>query len=418
MPRTLPSAHRPLDAIVTAPSSKSVTHRALIAAALADGESDIVRPLDARDTRATAAGLEGLGVPVSMHGDRWSVCGRDGRIAGGGRFDLEESGTSLRLLTAVAALGDAASRLDGAPRLRERPLGELITSLRSLGARVVGDRLPIDAGGTPFHGGEVHVDGSRSSQFASALLLIAPCLERGLTIRAGASSVSLPYVELTRQVMRAFGVESIELKPQVWHVASGRYTARTFVVDGDHSSASYFLAAPLLVGGRVRVRHLDPDSPQADAALQQILESLGAQVERGEDWVEVRSDGGVPAFDLSMAHAPDLVPTVALLGLFAEGPSTIRDIAHLRLKESDRIEQLGLNLRRLGREIELHDDRMFLGETRSAPGAVTIETAGDHRMAMAFALAGLRVEGMSVDDADCVAKSNPRFWEDWESMLA
>ncbi|NIM01781.1 MAG: 3-phosphoshikimate 1-carboxyvinyltransferase [Acidobacteria bacterium] len=403
---------------MTAPSSKSVTHRALIVAALADGDSDIARPLDSRDTRVTAAGLEALGVPVSMRDDHWIVHGRGGRIPGGGRLDLEESGTSLRFLTAVAALGDQASRLDGSPRLRERPLGELISAVRSLGAGVEGDRLPIDIGGTLFRGGETRIDGSQSSQFASALMLVAPCLEPGLTILAGASSVSLPYIELTREVMRDFGVEVSEPQPHTWCVRAGHYTARTFEVDGDHSSASYFLAAPLLVGGRVRMNGLDPGSAQADATLQSFVEMLGARVDRGEQWIEVQANGTVPPFDVSLAHAPDLVPTVAVLGLFAEGPSMIRDIAHLRLKESDRIEQLAINLRRLGCEVELDADRLSIGSKQDAPREVTIKTAGDHRMAMAFALAGLRVPGVCVDDPDCVAKSNPRFWKDWESMLA
>ncbi len=345
------------------------------------------------------------------------VQGRGGRIAGGGRLDLEESGTSLRLLAAVAALGTAASRLDGTARLRDRPIAELVSTLRMLGARVVNDRLPLEVGGTPFRGGDVRVDGSRSSQFASALMLIGPCLEGGLRVRMEPPAVSLPYIELTRAVMRDFGVETTALESLTWQVPAGRYRARTFSVDGDHSSASYFMAAPLLAGGWVRVERIDPGSAQADACFPRILERLGARVLRGETWIEIRSDGGVPAFDLSMEHAPDLVPTVAALGLFSDGPSVIRDIAHLRLKESDRIEQLAVNLRRLGRPVEVHDDRLEIGESVTELRAARIETAGDHRIAMAFALVGLRVPGLSVDDAACVDKSNPGFWTAWQSLL-
>lgn len=343
--------------------------------------------------------------------------GRGGCITGRAHLDLGESGTSLRLLTAVAALGAAASRIDGAPRLRERPLDELLTALRTLGAGVQGDHLPIEVGGTPFHGGDIHVDGSRSSQFVSALMLIGPRLPGGLRIRMEPPAVSLPYVELTRAVMQRFGVETTSPEPLAWSIPEGHYRPASFAVDGDHSSASYFMAAPLLTGGSVRLERIDPRSAQADAAFPRILEQLGARVHRGETWIEIRSGGGVPAFDLSMGHIPDLVPTMAVLGLFSDGPSVIRDIAHLRLKESDRMEQLALNLRRLGRPVEIHENRLILGEPAAEPATTQIETAGDHRIAMAFALAALRIKDLSLDDADCVAKSNPGFWADWEAML-
>jgi 3-phosphoshikimate 1-carboxyvinyltransferase len=416
MLRLLPSVDRPLDARINAPRSKSVTHRALIAAALAEGDSEVVYPLDARDTRVTAAGLEALGIPVLTHTGCWTVRGSGGRIAGKGRLDLEESGTSLRLLLAVAALGAEVSLLDGTPRLRRRPLTELISTLRDRGAHISSDCLPLEVGGTPLRGGSLHVDGSRSSQFTSALMLIGPCLEGGLRLRMNAPPVSLPYVELTRAVMREFGVETTEPEPLTWQVPEGRYRARSFDVDGDHSSASYFMAAPLLTGGCVRVEGIDPASCQADAVFPRILEDLGARVRRGDHWIEIRSDRGVPAFDLSMRHAPDLVPTLAVLGLFSEGPSVIRDIGHLRLKESDRVQQLAINLRRLGRPIQIDGDDLNIGAPAEL-GAAQIDTAGDHRIAMAFALAGLRVEGLTLDDVDCVAKSNPRFWADWNEMI-
>jgi 3-phosphoshikimate 1-carboxyvinyltransferase len=217
--------------------------------------------------------------------------------------------------------------------------------------------------------------------------------------------------------MYEFGIETTELEPLTWRIPAGRYRARSFSVDGDHSSASYFMAAPLVAGGCVRVERIDPRSVQADAVFPRILEKLGARVRSGETWIEIRSAGRVPAFDLSMAHAPDLVPTLAVLGLFSEGPSVIRDIGHLRLKESDRIEQLAGNLRRLGRGVEISANCLSLGAPGTQVRAARVETAGDHRIAMAFALAGLRVKGLTVDDDGCVAKSNPGFWQDWGAML-
>jgi 3-phosphoshikimate 1-carboxyvinyltransferase len=390
----------------------------MVAAALADGDSKILLPLDAEDTRATAAGLEALGILVSRAEGCWTIRGRGGHISGGGNLDLRESGTTLRFLTAVAALGVSASRLDGTARLRQRPLDELSATLRSLGAHLDGDRLPLDVGGAPFKGGTVNVDGSRSSQFASALMLIGPCLAGGLRIHLDPPAVSLPYIELTRHVMREFGIETTEPEPRTWQIPEGRYRASSFSVDGDHSSASYFLAAPLVAGGRVRVEGVNPRSAQADAAFPEILERLGASVRRGEDWIEVHSQASLAPFDLSMAHAPDLVPTLAVLGLFTQGPSMIRDVGHLKLKESDRLEQLALNLRRLGGAVESGPNWLSIGPLGTPTTPARIETAGDHRIAMAFALVGLSVAGLTLDDADCVAKSNPRFWTDWEAMLA
>jgi len=416
MPRLLPSTDRPLAARIVAPPSKSVTHRALVAGALAAGQSEIVGPLDARDTRETLAGLEALGMRASVDGDRWKIRGCAGNPPGGGRIDLEESGTSLRLLTAVAALGAKFSRIDGAARLRERPLVELTDALESLGAPVTQGGLPLTVGGTPFSGGEVCVAGSRSSQFASALMLIGPCLESGLTIRIEPPAISLPYVEVTRAVMREFGAETSHPESLTWRIPAGRYSATAFRVEGDHSSMSCFMAAPLLTGGSIRIEQIDPASAQADACFPDILESLGARVETGKEWIEIQADGTVPEFDLSMGHAPDLVPTVAALGLFSKGRSVIRGVEHLRYKESNRIEQLAVNLRRLGRAVEIFDDGLEFGEADVFLRPAQIETAGDHRIAMAFALVALRLTGISVDHENCVAKSYPGFWNDWESI--
>ncbi len=238
-----------------------------------------------------------------------------------------------------------------------------------------------------------------------------------MTIRTGPEAVSLPYVELTRSVMRAFGVKADRDGPLSWRVPEATYRATTFCVDGDHSSASYFLAAPLVAGGRVRVERLDPASAQPDACFRGVLEQLGASVRTGEDWIEVCSDGNVAGFDLSLGHAPDLAPTVAALGFFSDGPAVIRDVGHLRHKESDRLEQLAANMRRLGRSVEIDGDRLEIGSSIGEPRESTVATAGDHRIAMAFALVGLGVAGLRVDDAGCVDKSNPRFWQDWESLI-
>lgn len=418
--RIIRPAEAPPDADLTAPPSKSVTHRALVAAALADGPSAIVGPLLAEDTSVTRDGLRALGVRIDEHDGRWTVHGCSGRVPGGGRIQLRDSGTSARFLLATAALSPTASRLDGSPRLRERPLRELAAALEGLGARVrlasQGGGLPAEAGGASPRGDVVRVAAGRSSQFASALMLIGSRLPDGLDLTLEPPAVSLPYVELTERVLKSFGVAVERLEPLRWRVGEGPYSGREYRVEGDHSTASYFLAAAAVLGGRVRVSRLDPDSPQPDGCLAGILERLGCSVARSEDAVEVRGSGRIPAFDLSMGHAPDLVPTLAILGLFAEGASTLRGIAHLRHKESDRLELLARNLRALGRKAKAVEDRLEIDAPSATLRGDRISTASDHRIAMAFAVAGLRLKGVVVDDENCVAKSDPRFWDRLEAL--
>lgn len=416
--RPIQPALRPLDASVEAPPSKSVTHRALVTAALASGRSRIANPLDADDTRVTREGLARLGIEVGDEAGAWTVHGLGGRVPGGGRLDLADSGTSLRLLLAVASLGERPSVLDGSPRLRERPVQELAGALRGLGAAVTlsdgPGGLPASAGGRSFGGGGVEVRAERSSQFASALMSIGCCLPGGLDLRLLPPAVSLPYVELTAAVLDAFGVVVERPARLGWRVRPGVPRARDYAVDGDHSSASYFLAAPVFAGGRVEVRGLDPDSRQPDARLAAILERGGVDVRRRPGAIETRSDGGLRAFDVDLGEAPDLAPTMAALALMADGPCRLRGVAHLRIKESDRLAVLAENLLALGREARATGSTLEIG----APGGGTaarrgalVRTASDHRIAMAFAVAGLAIEGIEIDDPGCVSKSNPAFWD-------
>jgi len=415
--RTIQRTDGPLEATFRAPPSKSVTHRALVAAALASGPSTIVGPLDAEDTRVTLKALGALGFRVRAGDSGWEVHGLGGEVRGGSEIDLAESGTSFRILTAVASLGTRPSRLDGAPRLRERPIGELAAALRSLGAHLElsakVEGLPIRVGGVPLRGGRVVLSAKRSSQFATALLMVGSRLEKGLELVLEPPVVSLPYVDLTVAVLEAFGVEVNRPEELRWLVSPGDYPGRKYVVEGDHSSASYFLAAAAVVGGRVRIEHLDPGSAQPDGRLGLVLERLGCVVRRGPDWVEVEGTGSIPPFDLDLSASPDLVPTLAILALFADGPCSMRGIAHLRLKESDRLALLAGNLRKLGRDAAATEDALLVkAPSGKALEGATIETASDHRMAMAFSVAGLRVGGVRVDDAGCVAKSNRDFWKD------
>ncbi|MCP3981661.1 MAG: 3-phosphoshikimate 1-carboxyvinyltransferase [bacterium] len=412
--RRIDTANASLEARLSAAPSKSVTHRALVSAALAEGTSAIRRPLVADDTVVTRNALQALGIPIRVDGDIWRVEGCGGRVPGGGDFDLMESGTSLRFLLAVAALGETESRLDGAPRLRERPVSDLAEALGQLGARIEltpgGGGLPARVVGGALGGGSLLVPGDRSSQFASGLLLIGPCLGGTLDVQLEPPVVSLPYIELTAQVMQVFGAQIRRTGECGWRTTPGIGRGTDYVVEGDHSSASYFLAAPAVVGGRVRVERIAPTSLQPDACLGDVLERVGCAVHRGPDWVEVEGTGKIEPFELDMGHAPDVVPTLAVMALFADGPSEIRGVAHLRHKESDRLAVLARNLTALGRPTTVDEDRLVVGAPAGPLRGARIATASDHRMAMAFAIAGLRIPGIEIDDADCVAKSNPDFW--------
>jgi 3-phosphoshikimate 1-carboxyvinyltransferase len=412
--RRVHKARAAIDAELVAPPSKSVTHRALVTAALAAGESLLCDPLDADDTRATRDGLAAMGVEIRSERRGWIVRGCAGKLPGGGSLSLGASGTSMRLLTAVASLGHAPSNIDGSARLRERPLDELVRALQRLGASVRSDPatggLPLTAGGAPPRGGAVRLGGVQTSQFTSALLLIGPRLAAGLELAVEPSPVSQSYVELTVDVLSAFGVPVQRASELEWSVPPHDFRGREFRIEGDHSSASYLLAAAAVVGGRVRVRNLSPHSSQPDARLGAILEKLGCRVSRGDDWVEVQGSGRLSALDLDLAGAPDLVPTLAVLALFAEGRSVLRGIAHLRHKESDRLELAARNLRALGREAVAYEDRLVVEPSVGPPTGGAIVCEADHRMAMAFAVAGLRIGGVEIRDPACVAKSHPGFW--------
>jgi 3-phosphoshikimate 1-carboxyvinyltransferase len=419
--RRIRSSPQPLDARFFAVPSKSVTHRALVVAALASGRSTILDPLEADDTIVTREGIRALGIPVESRPGRWVVEGRGSEIRGGAEVWLGGSGTSFRFLLAVAALGREPSRLEGAPRLAARPIGPLVGALVELGADVTvpsdGRGLPASAGGAPLRGGSVRLAGDESSQFASALLLIASKLPSGLDLTLAPGAVSLPYVRLTIEVLASFGA-CVESDPSGrFRVPPSAYGGKEYRVEGDHSAASYFLAAAAIRGGSVRVDALRPESAQPDARLGSILESLHCEVRRGADWIEARGTGRIPPFDVDLAGAPDLAPTLAAMALFAEGTCILRGVGHLRWKESDRLEVLARNLRSLGREARATDRTLEVGP--SLPGGLhgtTIDTASDHRIAMAFAIAGSRLDGIRLDDDACVGKSNPGFWRDFEAL--
>ena len=407
---------RRVDGTVRPPGSKSLTNRALIVAALAGGRSRIVSALISDDTKHMVRALRqvGIDVEVTETGPAFEVTGCDGRIpAAEADLHVGNSGTSMRFLCALLALGHGRFRIDGSPRMRERPIADLLDALGALGARAVSEAgtgcppVVIEARG--LAGGVATVSGAVSSQFLSALLMAAPYANGRVEIRIVGDLVSRPYVAMTVGVMRAFGAKVEQPTADRFLVDStARSAGRRYVVEPDASNASYFLAAAAITGGRCRVEGVGTDSIQGDADFAGVLQQMGATVRRGPDWTEV-AGGRLAGIDTDLNTMPDMVLTLAAIAPFADGPTTIRNVANLRVKETDRLSALATELRRIGQHVEERADGLTIAPAPIRPA--TIETYDDHRMAMSFALVGLRAPGLVILDPGCVAKTFPDFFD-------
>ena len=415
--RAIAPARGPIEADVRLPGSKSLTNRALLVAALASGESTLRGALYSDDTRYMAGALRALGLEIEEDapGERFVVGGRGGRWpAGEADLYIGASGTAARFLTAALTLGQGRYTLDGVPRMRERPIAPLLDALGQLGARATsrdGTGCPpvvVEADGLP--GGACRVRGDLSSQFLSALLMVGPYAARGVTVEVEGELVSRPFVGLTVAIMRDFGAAAIEEEGgRRFVVPPGRYEARDYLVEPDATAASYFFAAAALTGGRVRVAGLRRDSPQGDLAFVEVLERMGCAVEWGADDVTVRGPDQLGGVDADMGPISDTAQTLAAIAPFAAGPVTMRNLAHTRHQETDRLAAVARELRRLGGRVEERADGLTIYP--AALHAETVETYDDHRMAMSFALIGLRVPGLRIADPGCVAKTFPDFFE-------
>lgn len=418
-PRLAIRPRGPIDVAVAVPGSKSITNRALLAAALASGESVLDGCLESDDTIAMRGCLTALGAAVSTAGDRWTVRGTGARLlVPDAPLDARASGTTARFVSAAATLGPGPVVIDGSPRMRERPIDDLVRALEGLGARIeILGRAgcpPLRVHGGGLAGGEATIDARRSSQFVSAVLLAAPYARRPVLLRLeDGALVSRPYVDLTLQVMRAFGADCGWRTAGALHVGAPHpYTHGRHRIEPDASAAAYPFAAAAITGGRVRVAGFAADSIQADLALLGVLEQMGCRVRRAGGEIEVM---GPPAgrplrgVDVDMNDMPDAVLALSVVALFAEGTTRIRNVANLRIKETDRLAALERELRRLGARAEADRDGLRI---EPAPlHAAEIETYDDHRMAMAFALAGLRVPGVTILDPGCAAKTWPSYFE-------
>ena len=445
--------HEPI--IVTAPASKSLSHRALIAAALAGGASELTGLLDSVDITRTKACLRAMGATVIENGpDAATVTGMPGGPRGGtspadaASLDMHESGTSCRLLTGVAASGHGTFRIHGAPRLHERPIGALTDALVAQGVGVTFEGRPgcppvlLTTIGIP--GGEIEINLEESSQYLSGLLLAAPLATKGeatITI-TGKKAVSWPYAALTLQTMEDFGVDfRVELlEDGVWvakdyreitgiepgkarfTVHPGPYAARECRVEGDWSNASYLLSAGALGSRPVTVAGLRGDSLQGDMAIVSILERMGARIEWDGDDVTV-FPSELKGIAVDMGACPDLVPTVAVLASLAKGPTTITNVAHLRIKETDRLAAPAMEMAKLGVKSTFPDDDSIMVEPPAgpaplhSPGKIRFSSYNDHRMAMSLSLYGLKGFSTTFDNPSCVTKSFPDFFKVFGRIL-
>jgi 3-phosphoshikimate 1-carboxyvinyltransferase len=406
----------PVSATVRLPGSKSLTNRALVSAALARGTSTLTGALHADDTEAMAGCLASLGVSVrpEWEADRIVVDGCRGvPPATEAALDARYSGTTSRFVLPVAALGAGRYRLDGSAQLRGRPLGPALTALRRLGvtAEDLGapGHLPVLVRDGPMTGGAVELPGDTSSQFLSGLLLAGAAARDGLVVRVTTELVSRPYVDMTVAVMRAFGGSVEQPDPSTWLVAPTGYDAAQYAVEPDASAASYFFAAAAICGGSVTVEGLGTGSLQGDLRFVDVLEQMGARVTRSAERTTVSGTGSLDGVEVDMADFSDTVPTLAVVAVFAATPTRIRGVGFIRHKESDRIGDVVTELRRCGIEATEEPDGFVVRP--ATPGPATIQTYDDHRMAMSFALLGLRAEGISIADPGCVAKTFPGFWE-------
>ncbi len=420
---------QPLDGTVRLPGSKSITNRVLIAAALADGHSLLTGLLLADDTRLMIDALRALGIAITIDESAATaeVSGCGGQLPGSeAELFCGNAGTVIRFGIALAAAGYGKFKFDGVERMRQRPIGGLVEALRRLGTGIEYVKEegfpPLVVHASGLRGGHVMLNAPESSQMISALLLAAPQAMSDVMIEATGYVPSVPYLRMTTALMDRFGVTVVEqfAPDNVKFIVSApqRYQATTFAVEPDASNASYFLAAPAIVGGRVIVEGLGTGSIQGDARFVDVLERMGCEIERNPDSLAVCGPSGnrkLSGIDIDLSDMPDTAQTLAVTALFAEGPTTIRNVANLRVKETDRIAALATELGKLGARVDTFDDGLTIVPP-AAPGPAAIDTYDDHRMAMSFALAGLRLDGLVINDPQCCTKTFPDFFKRFAAL--
>ncbi len=398
---------------ITVPGSKSITHRALITAALAKGHSTLENILLAEDTLLTAEALRQMGVKIDIFDTKAFVQGVGERLIPPEKpIYLGNSGTSMRLLTAICAISHGYFVLTGNERMQQRPIQPLLDALNQWGVEAYSKKdngcPPVIIETQGLKGGKTEIDTTISSQFLSGLLLAAPYGKQDCIIKVRGKTASRPYVDLTIAVMESFGVPVKNQNYRCFEVKRSHYQACKYTIEGDCSTASYFWAAAAILKGEVTVRPISQFSKQADMGFVNVLKKMGCQIITQEDGIKVIGKD-LKGITVDMNNMPDVVPTLAVVAAFAKGETVINNVGHLRIKECDRLHALSTELKKMGIEVKEKKDGLIIKGNQ--PKGVEIETYNDHRIAMSFAIAGLKVPGIIIRNPDCVKKSFPGFWE-------
>ena len=417
-PWPAPSARGPVDAVVSLPGSKSLTNRALVLAAIADGPSVVRRALRSRDTSLMAAALTSLGAHVDITSDDWAVT--PGELDRDAAIDCGLAGTVLRFVPPVAALSSGSVAFDGDPHMRTRPVGEVLTALRGLGVTVDDDgrgALPFTVrGGGAVPGGQVVIDASASSQFVSALLLAGARYDKGVDVLHDGKPVpSMPHIEMTVALLRRHGVDVDDSEPNRWRVGPGAIAARDTTIEPDLSNAAPFLALAATAGGTVTVPGWPMDTHQPGDALRDLLGRMGCEVTLGAGGLTIRGTGRIEGIDADLHDVGELTPVVAALCALATSPSVLRGIAHIRGHETDRLAALASELGALGADVAETEDGLTFRPAALHGGL--FHTYADHRMAHAGVVVGSAVGDVLVEDVATTAKTYPGFPDAWERLL-
>jgi len=412
-----PVSH-PLNAKVRVPGSKSLTNRALLIAALADGETRLTNALFSDDSKYFANALKTIGFDIRLDevNHVMTVHGLGGRIPSSkAELFIGNAGTAARFLSAFLTLGNGEYILDGEPRMRERPIGDLVEALTQLGAKLEATNkcppVKISASGLP--GGKTKIAGNISSQFLSALLMVSPYAKSSIEIELDTELNSKPYVDMTLSIMEEFGVQVERRDYSKFTIhPSSFFPLSSYLIESDASSASYFFAAPAICGGTVKVENISQKSLQGDIHFLEFLSQMGCAVEEINNTITIHRPEGlsVVGIDVDMRDIPDIAQTLAAIAPFAKSPTRIRGIASARVKETDRVSATCTELKRLGVQVEEHEDGMTIYPCSTFKPA-TIQTYNDHRMAMAFSLIGLRFDGVTIENPSCVSKTFPNYFE-------